>query len=1461
MENKKTSATATPKPATGTFKQQSCDRCRLKKIKCSFISSKKLQRKLTSNGSDASLSNNSLFTKDTPNSYPTVERMGDSATTLEKKFHSSNSETHDDENNGSHPPQCEQCAAVGFECKVTDKLSRKSFPRGYTETLEQRVRELETENLRLSSLCKVNQLHNSNDHHPRNTTAISQKNSSTGARFNNTAEQGGLADKRLNNSGNTTSQNGKLFDHCPDAKEEMESHENSKLHEVPVGASNSSYDPTAISFEPLVAPGLPAAKTLTHISQHEKSVQLTILVALSVPRSTEEVLFTPQLLAKIGKCFGLSSKHCLYTASLLASLKENFELPISLTGIPIANENLWDIDNIHDFFVQVLKLQIVDSNLENGTSNKTRSSSSSSSSSSLYPPLLSIQKIRKYCQYYFDEWASVVPIMNKQDFFQHLDKFEKDICLFDASDKRQEYLNNLPRATTLSYKIFASILVVVVQMGIMSAIKQKNNVSKNGSQKATFSDNSANLKNLLNLSQHYNIVLKQLVENPYFNARTTSIPSLQFLTIALQYFTNIGDSLMVYDLKGKVCLMSQQLRLHRCPSVVLGVNGSKLNSIQQSDRRLLFWANYVLDCFSSYQLGIPRIFKDQDIECALPFSSDSLSHGETFQSDDPLSSQEIQTSISSFSVNIIRFSKVLGNVLDTIYKRHMSVDAKKTTMAHEQALDSWRQKLPQHLTFGIDVNGNINLDDIGGSKIPSGGQFNSGTAISKEKLTLMILYCLCKCVIHLPVVAIKKLDPAVPHFKGSSSSSSFSSSSSLSYMILQQSSSTLLNLLCRFKATYFTLPLTYSSLVVHFSLISIRQALEFHKSGILFQEIKTVIMDLTADLLKDRKNGVPGSLSWYSMKLHDICMQMLLYPTKESKTDNEKLEKMLEKVTAMYDGLMGKHGSLYDTNNNNQKLSTSKKRKSDQLTSHDVDSKHEQSNSILVKRESENDSPPFFPKASSQANHLKKLRKEVDIEEEDEDDDGIMMKPIRKSSGGSLSSSRTPNFAQRSSAPVEQITSSALPEPRAVTVENAKLNNKWVTNVNAINEAFQVDPVLSMTDLYDYFTNKQQLNNLANSLNPNDPNISNNALFQRNKENHDLGPTTTIRSGFALQNPKIPFDSNSNRYHNNEAQHWQPPSSAETSYLKNNYLLSKKDKFSDKRVVEAGRNANSFDLDANLPTNESFLNSLKDVLKPGDPLNSRAGSTINGLFNVPSNGNFLKEFMRPSLANLNEMLNFEHPTKGKSSGVPLDQKPSSVANQTGSSNNGNVDLINKNKSLMSITSFLNHPEGSDEKILKYNENNLGTQSNQDVDNNTQGIDSGINSIKHSAQNFLNEFSFHENSNVFGNAFSNASMNNLFTVDASLGLAPLLEFSNDFITPPPTIPAASEYVSRPRNAGNVSSTTSTGDNTYVPPTNSGTFYNPTFGSNLKTELLNSQAKPKRKRQSRVNKEPKGKGVGK
>ena len=69
-------------------------------------------------------------------------------------------------------PSCTQCVNVGFECKTSDKLSRRAFPRGYTESLEERVRALEGEVRELKLLLdekdeKIDMLSRIHSHSPQ----------------------------------------------------------------------------------------------------------------------------------------------------------------------------------------------------------------------------------------------------------------------------------------------------------------------------------------------------------------------------------------------------------------------------------------------------------------------------------------------------------------------------------------------------------------------------------------------------------------------------------------------------------------------------------------------------------------------------------------------------------------------------------------------------------------------------------------------------------------------------------------------------------------------------------------------------------------------------------------------------------------------------------------------------------------------------------------------------------------------------------------------------------------------------------------------------------------------------------------------------------------------------------------------------------------------------------------------
>ncbi|KAF2199463.1 C6 transcription factor FacB [Delitschia confertaspora ATCC 74209] len=80
-------------------------------------------------------------------------------------------------------PSCTQCVNVGFECKTSDKLSRRAFPRGYTESLEERVRSLEAEVRELKELLdekdeKIDMLSRIHSHSPQSNSTPRRTSSS-----------------------------------------------------------------------------------------------------------------------------------------------------------------------------------------------------------------------------------------------------------------------------------------------------------------------------------------------------------------------------------------------------------------------------------------------------------------------------------------------------------------------------------------------------------------------------------------------------------------------------------------------------------------------------------------------------------------------------------------------------------------------------------------------------------------------------------------------------------------------------------------------------------------------------------------------------------------------------------------------------------------------------------------------------------------------------------------------------------------------------------------------------------------------------------------------------------------------------------------------------------------------------------------------------------------------------------
>ncbi|SCW03288.1 LAFE_0G07140g1_1 [Lachancea fermentati] len=777
-------------------------------------------------------------------------------------------------------PQCSQCAAVGFECKVSDKLSRRAFPRGYTETLEERVRELEAENRRLVALCdlKDEQLHlvskYSSNKKPdpaanEDEQMLQQLSSSNGGSLRVSS-----TNLYLLNKTSPTDGLGVTPHQCDGIGCSHSSHPH--LHEKPV--STNLNDPTAISFEQNEAPGLPAVKALSSMANHEYSNQLATLVALSVPRSTEEILFVPQLLARVGQVHGLTSKQCLYTASLLASLKDSPQtnIPSSDALEQMKKKNLWEIDDPMGFFLHSCKF-----NITSESGNDT----------------LSINEIDELCSLFFVECHSMIPILNEDAFYKYYNKFKENLT--SKPDFFHEGSSSFSqRNKAISYKIFACILLVVCQMGLMIKIKQE--------QLPTTSK-------LSQIMSYYVGAISSLKSNPYFSVKTTSIQSLQLMSLQLFYFLNIGDISSVYELRGKIVTMAQQLRLHRCPSAVLGTDGSTMSKVEQGERRVLFWGIYYLDVFAALQLGVPRLLKDHEIECALPVSEAEEGHADLGGHAIKLEGQ-----VSKFSLSILRFSKVVGNILDSIFKRGMTASiTKQVALIHENALDNWRRGLPKELKFHLDVNGTINMDEF--NKVKHWNQ-DSTTFYSRENTILLALYFLVKCMVHLPVLAARPLNEKTPTPVVDANGHDGADRSSSSYVLLQQATNTLLNVLSSLRSIYLPLAINTPRIKCRFALLSARGSLEYTKGGALFQDNKALLLDIIKELEIDTRLDIPGSLSWHSLKLLDMTLSLILQPPH---TKAEKLDKMLQKKLNYYNKLMMNPSNL------------SSKRRSDDMTSMD----------------------------------------------------------------------------------------------------------------------------------------------------------------------------------------------------------------------------------------------------------------------------------------------------------------------------------------------------------------------------------------------------------------------------------------------------------------------------------------------------------------------------------------------
>ncbi|ODV94686.1 hypothetical protein PACTADRAFT_50547 [Pachysolen tannophilus NRRL Y-2460] len=653
---------------------------------------------------------------------------------------------------------------------------------------------------------------------------------------------------------------------------------------------NSGYN---ISFEQINAPGAAAAISIQNKMQNKNFINLSTLVAMSIPRTTEETLFIPSLLAKICNVHGFNSKAAYLTAKSIAGLKESYQE---------ANDNSEQFEKIISFkninFNRLTKQQSLEFFQNLNLPNQIN--------------------LDLFLTHFFDNWNKVMPVLNKQSFLNKYFKFNKSREV------------NFQDGAMYGDEKFAETLILIITLVMLS--QERSNSSSTLKREDT-NNNGENIKNqtsgknALNNSDPFNSHSDTFLNCPkifrdnsnfeilqYYDhiihefiisniSSVSSLTTLQNLSLELLYCLSIGDLTTSYEIRGKLITMGQQLRLHRCPSAVLGNNGSTVSTLQQGERRILFWCIYTLDTFSALILGVPRLLKDYEIECALPFSNeDNLKEGHLKNGNqDGQNMQSVQNTgndtdetnmvvinnntlslvgkVCNLALAVMRYSKILGNIVDSIFRRTNidDINSKKkflheeSSLIYENLLDTWRKNLPPTLIFELDSNGIL--------------KNNEYSKLSEKQLLLVFLYYYAKILIYLPIMSTDDNST-----KGSSS-----------YIIIQQSTGALLNItniLSSHQKNYYylPLPLNLSREKARFALLSAKGTLEYTRGGALFQDSKALLQSIINELKIENGIGMLGCLSDNCIETLDSAIEAILSsPAKDNVNSNSSRRGSIKK--------------------------------------------------------------------------------------------------------------------------------------------------------------------------------------------------------------------------------------------------------------------------------------------------------------------------------------------------------------------------------------------------------------------------------------------------------------------------------------------------------------------------------------------------------------------------------------
>ncbi|ONH72111.1 Regulatory protein CAT8 [Pichia kudriavzevii] len=752
--------------------------------------------------------------------------------------------------------QCVNCKNVGLDCIFTDKLARKAFPRGYTESLEERVRELEYENKKLQKLLTLKdvedderpslqqkqqpQLLQPGDASlslPSQMQPLSQAQTPMQAQVQLHQEQQAAVSLLREQTRSSKPLHGGGRGESPIAVHALNMENISKLqpfeseyhrhdencncgmhHSVinrPVSIAGSvDVDQGDLSDEDSLYSASNEHQwegnespihTIDKIKEFKKQRQANNQYQRFVynPNSFEQIN-APGAAAAISLQNKLRTKNFLNLANLIAA------------SIPRSTEET--------LFIPTLLARVI----------KTHGFDSKA-------PYLTARSIALLKQAYNeDERYKLFPINFQGINFKELNK-----------EQSVQFFNNLNLPNNINLDICITIYFNTWNKTIPILNKEifmKNYKKFIKSREVSYEDGE--MIGFEKFGELLVIITCLLIQSNMSNI--CSISSLQIITIELLYCLNTDDLSMSYELRGRMITMCQQLRLHRCPSAVLGSNGSNVSRLQQGERRILFWCIYTLDSFSSFILGVPRLLKDYEIECALPASLKNERSGTGNDNEEGEGEDEEGINFITFKDNyrlslvgkvcesalsVMRYSKVLGTIVDSVFKRsdglkHSNIN-EGNCLIMEDLLESWKNGLREGINFkDVDIE-----------------------SMSEVQLMFYYLYYQAKSLIYMPLLANESGNMIEHGLRNSPSMIS-----------IQQATNNILSIFKEMNSQkhgyyYMPIPINMSRQSARYSLLAAKNALEYTRGGSLFQESKTLLGNVMKELKISTRIGLLGCLS------------------------------------------------------------------------------------------------------------------------------------------------------------------------------------------------------------------------------------------------------------------------------------------------------------------------------------------------------------------------------------------------------------------------------------------------------------------------------------------------------------------------------------------------------------------------------------------------------------------------